>query len=327
MERLKTSFPEGVVYSIPFNPTEFVDESIHEVYKTLFEAGVLVLVVIMVFLQDWRAVLIPATTVPVTIIGAFAAMKALGFTINMLTLFGLVLAIGIVVDDAIVIVENAVHHIDRGRLDPKSATIKAMSEVIGPVIGITLVLMAVFLPTAFLPGITGQLYRQFALTIAATALISAINAVTLKPAQCAMYLRRHPRGGICLPGVQRRVRPLRGRLCSLVRRGPSDVRDDDPLRRSGRRNWLVVQPAAERVHAAQGPRLCHRGVQLPDAASQVRTRAVVDQLNKILANTPGIANWFMIGGNSILDQAAASQRRSVSASPSPPGRSEPASPA
>ncbi len=149
----------------------------------------LVLIVILVFLQDWRAVLIPATTVPVTIIGAFAAMAALGFSVNMLTLFGLVLAIGIVVDDAIVIVENAAHHIDRGKLDPKNATIKAMSEVIGPVIGITLVLMAVFLPTAFLGGITGQLYRQFALTIAATAIISAINAVTLKPAQCAVYLR------------------------------------------------------------------------------------------------------------------------------------------
>ena len=173
------SFPDGMEYSIPFDTTLFVEESIHEVYKTLFEAGVLVLVVILVFLQDWRAVLIPATTVPVTIIGAFAAMAALGFSVNMLTLFGLVLAIGIVVDDAIVIVENAVHHIDRDELPPKEATIKAMSEVIGPVIGITLVLMAVFLPTAFLGGITGQLYRQFALTIAATALISAINAVTL----------------------------------------------------------------------------------------------------------------------------------------------------
>ena len=150
MEEMKQSFPEGMDYSIPFNPTNFVEESIHEVYKTLFEAGVLVLIVILVFLQDWRAVLIPATTVPVTIIGAFAAMAALGFSVNMLTLFGLVLAIGIVVDDAIVIVENAVHHIDRGGLDPKTATIKAMSEVIGPVIGITLVLMAVFLPTAFL---------------------------------------------------------------------------------------------------------------------------------------------------------------------------------
>src|SRR3954469_21872429 len=192
MQRIKPSFPDGLDYVIPFDTTIFVEESIHEVYKTLLEAGVLVLIVILVFLQDWRAVLIPATTVPGTIIGAFAAMAALGFSVNMLTLFGLVLAIGIVVDDAIVIVENAVHHIDRGGLDPKSATIKAMSEVIGPVIGITLVLMAVFLPTAFLGGITGQLYRQFALTIAATALISAINAVTLKPAQCAVYLRHSP---------------------------------------------------------------------------------------------------------------------------------------
>ena len=152
---------------------------IHEVYKTLIEAGVLVLIVILVFLQDWRAVLIPATTVPVTIIGAFAAMYALGFTINMLTLFGLILAIGIVVDDAIVVVENAVHHIERGE-PPKEATIRAMGEVLGPIIGITLVLMAVFIPASLLGGITGQLYRQFALTIAATALISAINAVTLK---------------------------------------------------------------------------------------------------------------------------------------------------
>ena len=192
MEEMKPSFPEGMEYNIPFNPTIFVEESINEVYKTLIEAGVLVLIVILLFLQDWRAVLIPATTVPVTIIGAFAALGALGFSVNMLTMFGLVLAIGIVVDDAIVIVENASHHIDRGKLDPKSATIKAMGEVIGPVIGITLVLMAVFLPTGFLGGITGRLYRQFALTIAATAIISAINAVTLKPAQCAVYLRPTP---------------------------------------------------------------------------------------------------------------------------------------
>ncbi len=146
------------------------------------------LIVILVFLQDWRAVLVPATTVPVTIIGAFATMPLLGFSINLLTLFGLVLAIGIVVDDAIVIVENAAHHVERG-LPPREATRKAMSEVTGPVIGITAVLMAVFLPTIFMGGITGQLYQQFALTIAATALLSAINAVTLKPAQCANWLR------------------------------------------------------------------------------------------------------------------------------------------
>ena len=178
---LEADFPPGIVAKIPFDTTLFVEESIYEVYKTLFEAGVLVLVVILIFLQDWRATLIPATTVPVTIIGAFAAMAALGFSINMLTLFGLVLAIGIVVDDAIVIVENAVHHIDRGGLDPKAATIKAMGEVIGPVMGITLVLLAVFLPTAFLGGITGQLYRQFALTIAATAVISAPSGCGRRP--------------------------------------------------------------------------------------------------------------------------------------------------
>ena len=158
IDRLAESFPEGMLYDYPLDTTKFVNASIHEVYKTLIEAGVLVLIVILVFLQDWRAVLIPATTVPVTIIGAFAAMAALGFSVNMLTLFGLVLAIGIVVDDAIVIVENAAHHIEQG-MPPKEATIKAMSEVLGPIIGITLVLMAVFLPTAFLGGITGQLYR------------------------------------------------------------------------------------------------------------------------------------------------------------------------
>ena len=188
MENMKGRFPKGLVYSIPFDTTLFVSAAIDEVYWTLAEAGVLVLFVILMFLQDWRAILVPATTVPVTIIGAFAAMYALGFTINLLTMFGLILAIGIVVDDAIVIVENASHHIESG-LAPKPATIKAMSELLGPIIGITLVLTAVFLPASFPGGITGQLYRQFALTIAATAVISAINALSLKPAQCATYLR------------------------------------------------------------------------------------------------------------------------------------------
>src|SRR6185369_6274980 len=189
MERLKPSFPEGMDYSIPFDTTRFVRQAIHEVYRTLFEDGILVLIVILVFLQAWRAVLIPAKTVPVTIIGAFAGMALFGFTVNLLTLFVLVLAIGIVVDDAIVIVENAAHHIETDKVSPRDATIRAMNEVTGPVIGITAVLMAVFLPTSFLGGITGQLYRQFALTIAVTAAISAINALTLKPAQSAAWLR------------------------------------------------------------------------------------------------------------------------------------------
>jgi HAE1 family hydrophobic/amphiphilic exporter-1 len=308
MAEIKKSFPEGMEYTIPFNPTTFVEESIAEVYKTLFEAGVLVLVVILVFLQDWRAVLIPATTVPVTIIGAFAAMAALGFSINMLTLFGLVLAIGIVVDDAIVIVENAVHHIDRGRLDPKRATIKAMSEVIGPVIGITLVLMAVFLPTAFLPGITGRLYRQFALTIAATAVISAINAVTLKPAQCAVYLR---------PTKERKNLLYRwfNAIYDRCERAYAGV-----VRRVVRHTfammllfvalaavtgwWFTRLPTGFLPTEDQGYAIM--GVQLPDAASLERTRAVTDKLTTILKATPGVRGWFLIGGNSLLDNAAAS---------------------
>ena len=151
-------FPQGLAWDIPFDTTRFVNASIDEVYKTLIEAGVLVLIVILVFLQDWRATLVPATTVPVTIIGAFALMAALGFTVNLSTLFALVLSIGIVVDDAIVVVEGAAHHLERG-LSAHDAAVRAMQELFGPIIGITLVLMSVFVPAAFLPGLTGQHVR------------------------------------------------------------------------------------------------------------------------------------------------------------------------
>ena len=188
MAELSRRLPPGHAIEIPFDTTKFVSASVDEVYKTLIEAGVLVLIVILVFLQDIRATLVPATTVPVTIIGAFAAMAALGFTINLSTLFAIVLAIGIVVDDAIVVVEGAAHYVEAG-LSGHDAAIKAMRDLFGPIIGITLVLMSVFIPAAFLPGLTGRLYAQFALVIAATALISAINAATLKPTQCALWLR------------------------------------------------------------------------------------------------------------------------------------------
>src|SRR5215467_9241404 len=188
MAELAKAFPPGLAYDIPFDTTMFVNASIREVYLTLFEAGILVLIVIVVFLQDWRAMLVPATTIPVTIIGAFAAMAALGFTINLSTLFGIVLAIGIVVDDAIVIVEGVARHIEEG-MSGHDAAVKAMDELIGPVIGITLVLMSVFIPAAFVPGLTGRMFAQFALVIAATAFISAVNAATLKPTQCATWLR------------------------------------------------------------------------------------------------------------------------------------------
>jgi HAE1 family hydrophobic/amphiphilic exporter-1 len=188
MAELAREFPPALVADIPFDTTKFVQQSIHEVYKTLYEAAILVLVVILVFLQDWRAMLVPATTVPVTIIGAFAALAALGFSINFSTLFAIVLSIGIVVDDAIVVVEGAVHNIEKG-MSGREAASQAMRQLFGPIIGITLVLMSVFLPAAFLPGLTGRMYAQFALVIAATALLSAINAVTLKPTQSAMWLR------------------------------------------------------------------------------------------------------------------------------------------
>src|ERR1700723_1682567 len=189
MEELKKSFPDGLEYLVPYDTTKFVKAAISEVWRTLIEAGILVLIVILVFLQDWRAMLVPATTVPVTIIGAFAAMAALGFTINLSTLFAIVLAIGIVVDDAIVVVEGAAHNIEKG-MSSHDAAIRAMDELFAPIIGITLVLISVFLPAAFLPGLTGRMYAQFALVIAATALFSAINAATLKPTQCALWLRR-----------------------------------------------------------------------------------------------------------------------------------------
>lgn len=306
LDRLSESFPAGMRYEIPLDTTKFVQASVHEVYKTLLEAGILVLIVIVVFLQDWRAVLIPATTVPVTIIGAFAAMAALGFTVNILTLFGLVLSIGIVVDDAIVIVENAAHHIEQG-MAPKPATIQAMSEVLGPIIGITLVLMSVFLPSAFLGGITGQLYRQFALTIAATALISAINAVTLKPAQCALWLR---------PPKQRKnlfyrafnyvyghFERLYTAIVSVLVRHVFVVM----LAFAGLLAlavwWYQRVPTGFLPTEDQGYLLV--SVQLPDAASQQRTKEVMKRMDGMLAKTPGVADWITIGGLSLLDFSSA----------------------
>src|SRR4029450_3145806 len=185
---MSKTFPAGLKYTTLYDTTLFINQSVRAVYQTLIEAGILVLIVIMLFLQNFRAMLVPATTVPVTIIGAFAAMALLGFTVNLMTLFALILAIGIVVDDAIVIVENTSRYIEQG-LTPKDAAIKAMDELTGPVLGITLVLTAVFLPASFLPGITGQMFRQFAFVIAAPAVIRAINALTLKPTQCALYLK------------------------------------------------------------------------------------------------------------------------------------------
>jgi HAE1 family hydrophobic/amphiphilic exporter-1 len=304
VRRMSRDFPAGLKYSIPFDTTKFVSASIHEVYRTLFEAGLLVLVVILVFLQNWRATLVPATTVPVTIIGAFAAMAAMGFSINVLTLLSLVLAIGIVVDDAIVVVEGVSQNIERGQT-PHDASIGAMRELFGPIIGITLVLMAVFLPAAFLPGITGQMYRQFALVIAATALISAINAATLKPTQCALWLKpieAQKRKNWFYRGFDRIYNAVEGRYLRLIRRmvehsgltaliaGVLIVGSVWALTRIPT-SFIPLEDQGYLVVAAQ----------LPDAASLERTQAVLNRIADVALKVPGVEHAITIGGVSALD--------------------------
>jgi multidrug efflux pump len=213
LEELKESFPEGVDYDVGFDTTPYTRESIWEVFKTLVEALILVAVVVLVFLRNWRSALIPLVAVPVAIVGTFAAMAALGFSLNNLTLFGLVLAIGIVVDDAIVVVEAVEHHIDLG-LSPREATIKAMHQVSGPVIAVGLVLSAVFVPCAFISGITGQFFRQFAVTIAVSTVISAFNSLTLSPALTALLLK--PRNKSAAPPLPWLIFPLAGSVAALL---------------------------------------------------------------------------------------------------------------
>jgi hydrophobic/amphiphilic exporter-1 (mainly G- bacteria), HAE1 family len=310
MSELAKDLPAGVAYDVPFNTTRFVEASIGEVYRTLLEAAGLVLIVILVFLQDWRAMLVPATTVPVTIIGAFAAMAALGFTINLSTLFAIVLAIGIVVDDAIVVVEGASHHIERG-LSPHDAAIKAMSELFGPIIGITLVLMSVFIPAAFLPGLTGQMYAQFALVIAATAVISAINAATLKPTQCALWLRAPvppDQRNFFYRGFNRVYDPVERGYVRLVggmaRRGAVMVVLAIVL--AGVGVWGIARlPTAFIPIEDQGYFIV--AVQLPDGAALGRTQHALDEVSKAVLAAPGVDHAVAIAGISPLDNSASLQ--------------------
>ncbi len=193
MAELKRGFPAGVDYRIAYDTTPFIEHSVHDVFITIYIAAALVIVVVLVFLQDWRAMLLPIIDIVVALIGTFVVMAGLGFSLNNLSLFGLVLAVGIVVDDSIVVVENIERWMGKG-LPAREATIKAMDEITGPVIGITLVLMAVFIPTAFIPGLTGQFFRQFALTIAVAAFFSATNALTMAPARAVAWIKPHGEG-------------------------------------------------------------------------------------------------------------------------------------
>jgi HAE1 family hydrophobic/amphiphilic exporter-1 len=307
MAALAARFPQDIRYDTPFDTTKFVSASIDEVYKTLIEAGLLVLVVILIFLQDWRAMLVPATTVPVTIIGAFAAMAALGFTINLSTLFAIVLAIGIVVDDAIVVVEGAAHNIEQG-MSGHDAAISAMNALFAPIVGITLVLISVFLPAAFLPGLTGRMYAQFALVIAATALLSAVNAATLKPTQCALWLRRP------VPPQQRNAF-YRGfnRVYDRMERGYAAL-----VGRLVAHSHISVLAALiligigfyglSRVPTGfipiedQGYLLV--AVQLPDGAALDRTQRVLDQVSELAGKAPGVEQVISIAGISALDNSS-----------------------
>jgi hydrophobic/amphiphilic exporter-1 (mainly G- bacteria), HAE1 family len=307
MEKLSKEFPEGLEYKIPYDTTLFVKASIDEVYKTLFEAGILVLIVIVLFLQNFRAILIPATTVPITIIGAFAAMAALGYSINLLTLFGLVLAIGIVIDDAIVIVEGVTHYIEKG-MDAKSASIEAMRHLLSPIIGITLVLMAVFIPAGFMPGLTGEMYAQFALVIAATALISAINAMTLKPTQCALWLKPvdpNKKKNFIFRGFNYGYAKLEKWYVAMVNR---------MVHRSGLFALIAILLVAASIIGFtkvptgfipmedQGYMML--SVTLPDGASIGRTEKMLKKLTKQAKKVPGVEDVIAVSGVSMLDNNA-----------------------
>ena len=306
MATMSKTFPQGLKYSSLYDTTVFIGQAISAVYETLIIAGILVLIVIMLFLQNFRAMLVPATTVPVTIIGAFAAMALLGFTVNLMTLFALILSIGIVVDDAIVIVENCSHYIEVG-LSPKDAAIKAMSELTGPVLGITLVLTSVFLPASFLPGITGQMFRQFALVIAATAIISAANALTLKPTQCALYLRPRPKDykiNWFYRGFNRGFLAVEDRYVLIV--GWMTKRPFKMVILFFSVIIVVgylfsIYPTALLPLEDQG--YCIVSAEVPQGSSQPRVREVSNRITDVLKTSPGIKGWVTMGGFSALDSA------------------------
>ena len=309
MERLSADFPPGLAYEVVYNPTEFISDSIDAVYQTIFEAAILVVIVILVFLQSWRTALIPILAIPVSLVGTFAIMLVLGYSLNMLTLFGLVLAIGIVVDDAIVVVENVERNIANG-MSPRDAAHRTMTEVAGALVATSLVLIAVFVPTAFVPGISGQFYTQFAVTIAVSTVISTVNSLTLSPAMAAVLLRPH--------NAPKSRNPL-----AAVGRGFSNGFNAAFDRLADGYAWFVRLVAAR--SAVLGVTLLVFGgliygayhmlttvprgfiptldqgyaivvVQLPSGASLERTDAVIREASEIVNGTPGVTGAVAFAG-------------------------------
>ncbi len=307
MEQMSAFFPEGLEYTIPYDTTVFVEASIKQVYITLIEAVLLVFLVLFLFLQDWRATVIPAVSIPVSLIGTLAVMLAMGFSLNMLTLFGLVLAIGVVVDDSIVVVEATVAKMETG-MNRKEAAIQAMSEVSGPVVATTLVLLAVFVPSAFLPGITGQLYRQFALTIAVATVFSSINALTMSPALAALLLRPPPdKKNAFFRGFDALFHKIENGYTNVIKVAVRRVAIMLllALGLAGLTGWQFTKlPTGFMPVEDQGYVIVH--VQLPDASSQERTGLVLDKIEGILKKTAGVADWVVLGGFNVIDGTNAS---------------------
>ncbi len=303
MDRLAAEFPDGLEHRILYDTTDYIKQSMKEVVSTLVIAVLLVVLTVFVFLQDLRTTLVPAITIPVSLLGTFGVMLALGLSINGLTMFGLILVIGIVVDDAIVVVENTMRIIDEEGLDARTATARSMAEITGPVVATTLVLLAVFVPTIVMPGISGLLYRPFAITISVATLFSSVNALTLSPALCGMLLR---------PSKQRRRGPfgLFNRALDATTSGYTRV-VTGLLRKTAIgvvafaavlvACWLGVTSMPTGFVPSEDEGWFLVAVQLPDAASLNRTEAVLDDVTRIVDGSPGIRGYVSVAGFSLLD--------------------------
>ncbi len=308
MQKMSREFPEGLEYVVAFDPTLFISESIKEVLFTLAFAVFLVVLTVYIFLQDLRTTLIPAITIPVSLIGTFAMMMLFGMSINTMTLFGLVLAIGIVVDDAIVVVENTMRIIDHEKLSPHDAAIKAMKQITGPVIATTLVLLAVFVPTGLIGGVSGKLYSQFAITISTATVFSTINALTLSPALCALFLRPSPKAHRGFFGLFNKLMgaTTTGYIVVVKRLTRSTIIAMALLAVLLMSTFLGFRALPSSFLPNEDEGFFFINAELPPGASLQRTKEITKRINQILDRTAGINEYVSIGGFSLLNNSMSS---------------------